>query len=375
VPVETALVLFDGMLKHNMVPPFKLEQIVIQPTTLCNLNCQYCYLPARNKSRRMSIAVAERLADALAEFQGQILVTWHGGEPLATGYEHFCDLLKPFFPLVKSGRVVHAVQTNATLINERWAELFRKHQFRVGISVDGPASLNVKRVNWHGLESFKRVKEGVAFLRKFQIEFSAIAVIGRESLPRAREIYHFFCELGCSSLGVNLEERVGVHRRTVSDDSAVLGFWTDLFEAWKTEPVIRVREIRHVLSWMNAISSGKISKSTIIEIFPCIGFNGDVVLLSPEFLGATSKTYQNFIIGNVLKNRLAELIEFGQTSSYVIDYVSGVNRCRRECPYFSACGGLSAGNKFYETGSTNATETLFCQNSVQRPIDALLNLI
>ena len=36
--------------------------VVMQPTTLCNLDCTYCYLPFRAIDRRMPVAVAEAVA-------------------------------------------------------------------------------------------------------------------------------------------------------------------------------------------------------------------------------------------------------------------------------------------------------------------------
>ena len=36
--------------------------VVMQPTTLCNLDCAYCYLPFRAADRRMPVAVAEAVA-------------------------------------------------------------------------------------------------------------------------------------------------------------------------------------------------------------------------------------------------------------------------------------------------------------------------
>src|SRR3954468_22648719 len=95
--------------------------VVMQPTTLCNLDCTYCYLPFRAVNHAMSPAVAESVAGSVnpwAAANDRFSVVWHGGEPLAAGREHLRALMRPFVG------VEHHVQTNATLIDDAWCELF-----------------------------------------------------------------------------------------------------------------------------------------------------------------------------------------------------------------------------------------------------------
>ncbi len=49
---------FSGMRGIASVPSY----VVMQPTTLCNLDCAYCYLPLRASDNRMPVAVAEAVA-------------------------------------------------------------------------------------------------------------------------------------------------------------------------------------------------------------------------------------------------------------------------------------------------------------------------
>jgi len=41
---------------------FSVEQMEMQPTLLCNLDCAYCYLSSRDKNRRMAPSIAKRVA-------------------------------------------------------------------------------------------------------------------------------------------------------------------------------------------------------------------------------------------------------------------------------------------------------------------------
>src|SRR3954452_9384880 len=102
---------WSGMRGISAVPTY----VVMQPTTLCNLDCSYCYLPFRQVDRKMPVAVAEAVAASVNPWArtGRFSVVWHGGEPLAAGRDHFAALLAPF-----AAEVEHHVQTNATLIDD-----------------------------------------------------------------------------------------------------------------------------------------------------------------------------------------------------------------------------------------------------------------
>src|SRR5207237_1381212 len=88
--------------------------------------------------------------------------------------------------------VQHHIQTNATLINQQWCDLFKKYKVRVGISIDGPQQLNdANRVTRSGKSTFDIVQKGVDFLKRNDITFHAIAVVTYESLAFAKEIFDF----------------------------------------------------------------------------------------------------------------------------------------------------------------------------------------
>lgn len=100
--------------------------LVLQPTSFCNLDCSYCYLPDRRSRQLMSLSVATACARSIEQQDSAypVSVVWHGGEPTATPIDVFQELLAPFEALRRAGRVRHEIQTNATLMNERWCDLF-----------------------------------------------------------------------------------------------------------------------------------------------------------------------------------------------------------------------------------------------------------
>ncbi|MEV4410578.1 cyclophane-forming radical SAM peptide maturase AmcB [Catellatospora sp. NPDC049609] len=346
--------------------------VVMQPTTLCNLDCVYCYLPLRRVDRRMPVAVARAVAaDAnVWAAQGRFSVVWHGGEPLAAGREHLAALMAPFGPAVE-----HHVQTNATLIDDAWCAFFAERGVRVSVSVDGPEELNGGRITRAGRPAYARIERGIAALRRHGLPFSALCVVGEPRPGVAARLYAYFLALGCDTLGVNIEEREGVNERPNGhDDTAVRAFWAELTAAWRAEPRVHVRELEWSLRYVGAVlddtADGLLPRT--LDPIPTIGHDGAVVLLSPELAGFDDPAYGDFSSGNVLTSPLSALLAQPGTG-WVPEFLVGIEACRGTCPYFGFCGGGHAANRYFEHGRFDGTETEHCRNSKINLLEGVLD--
>lgn len=369
---------------RDVATQFVVKTIVMQTGTLCNLDCKYCYLPHRMRNKKMPPLLASRVSDCLATLPGAdwpIHIVWHAGEPLAVGVSYLEELLQPFAELEHRGAITHVIQTNATLLNARWCALLATHNVRVGVSIDGPAWATTQRVDWTGTEAYPRILRGIELLKEHALPFSVIAVVGATSIQRAQELYSFFADLGCGSLGINIEEWEGKRRgREIIDDDRVEQFWEELFLAWRANPTLRIREFDRVLNYMDAVCNERISSATptspqVIDILPTVGWNGEVSVLTPELHDVCSEKYENFVVGNILTTPLGDVLKRAERALYMRDYLSGVAACMHSCRYFSFCRGGQASNKFFEFGSTNGGCTSFCRNTRQRLLEAVLRHI
>ncbi|MDG4762837.1 radical SAM protein [Solwaraspora sp. WMMD406] len=346
--------------------------VVMQPTTLCNLDCTYCYLPLRAANRRMPVSVAAAVAESVNGWAARqrFSVVWHGGEPLAAGREHLAGLLAPFSPDVE-----HHVQTNATLIDDAWCEFFVDRQIRVSISVDGPRARNDERRGRSGRPAYDQIVRGVETLRRHGIDFSALCVVSDPTPGLATELYEYFLGLGCDVLGINIEETEGLNTRSNAwSPQAVSGFWAELVGAWRRSPHIHLREVEWSLRYAAAVLDGHADQvlPRQLDPIPTIGYDGAVVLLSPELAGFSDPRYGDFSSGNVLTDSLAKILGTAQRAAWVQEFVAGVEACRTSCAYFRFCGGGHAANRYFEHGRFDGTETNHCRNSKIHLLEGVL---
>ena len=114
--------------------------VVIQATSLCNLDCSYCYLPDRQKRHQFDLNQLPLLLQRIYEspFWGPHLsILWHAGEPLTLPCSYYDEatkcLEKATAELQQQGVVIDQhIQTNATLINDQWAACIKRNQIEVG---------------------------------------------------------------------------------------------------------------------------------------------------------------------------------------------------------------------------------------------------
>jgi uncharacterized protein len=348
--------------------------IIMQPTTFCNLDCAYCYLPDRRRKRDMSTAVATAVASAIPDTwsaRAELEIVWHGGEPLAAGHRRLVELLEVFEPLRREGRIKHVVQTNATLITDDWCEVFGTFEVSVGVSLDGPRPANGNRLDLRGRPAFDRISSGIDVLRRHGIDFSAIAVVSADSVCGAAEILDYLEALDCRLVGFNMEEKEGAnHRGGTPSMELSRSFWRDVFTWTETHPTMPVREVQRMFDFLALDPVGR-ATDVAHDTIPSVAYNGDVVLLSPELVGIRDERYGDFVAGSVLVDSLPTIIDRAMELDYVREFTRGVQRCKATCEYFAFCQGSHAGNRYFEHGTFTATETQHCRNSTQAVVLAL----
>ena len=100
---------------------------------------------------------------------------------------------------------------------------------------------------------------------------------------------------------------------------------------------------------------------------------GNFSTFSPELLGLPSALYDGFALGNVLRDSVADALASARFLAMAHDVAGGVAKCRATCAWFRFCGGGAPANKYFENGSFDSTETLFCRLHRQALADVVLS--
>lgn len=164
-----------------------LLHIMIKPASnLCNLRCTYCFysdVSARRQTASYGIMreeVLEKLVRrAFAYANGEISFTFQGGEPTVAGKDFFRTFLRLVKTYQKANVQVHcAIQTNGTLLDEEWVDIFRQGGFLVGVSLDGIQELHdTCRITADGLPTYQLVEDKIALLKKAGVEYNVLCVV------------------------------------------------------------------------------------------------------------------------------------------------------------------------------------------------------
>ena len=178
----------------------------IKPVSFtCNLDCAYCFYLPKGEEQGMlhkGIMSDEVLEAFIPRYirdcpSDHVLFTWQGGEPLLAGRKFFEKAFAIQSQYAEGKVIENAVQTNATLIDDQWCELFKKHKVLLGVSIDGPALLHDQyRKGRDGSGSHEQVVRGIELLKKHDIPFNTLTCISQSNCDHPLEVYNFLKELG-----------------------------------------------------------------------------------------------------------------------------------------------------------------------------------
>lgn len=160
----------------------------LKMTLDCNGGCRSCYearIRAKKKTpydiekidARLDLIIEEERQKKDAGKETCKSPTFHGGEPLTMKKSDFEYLAKKIYRFWNHC----GIQTNGTLIDSEFIEIFKKYNFSVGISLDGDtADLNAGR--WNGKpelakEMTEKVLRNMESLKKAEISMSVITLL------------------------------------------------------------------------------------------------------------------------------------------------------------------------------------------------------
>ncbi|MEY1640443.1 radical SAM protein [Tenuifilum osseticum] len=149
------------------------ENIVLEVTQKCNLNCTYCingkYYNNISDRRSLSFETAITFIDFILSFnykqykRNNLTIGFYGGEPLLE-----IDLIKKIITYIEdkysSIAFKYKITTNGTLLKQN-IDFLIKNKFKITISLDGDKNHNIYRKFKNGKESYNIVVSNIDYLK------------------------------------------------------------------------------------------------------------------------------------------------------------------------------------------------------------------
>lgn len=167
----------------------------------CNLSCTYCFFLSKENlypndryfmdEETLEIYIRQLLQSSPGP---QVEIAWQGGEPMLRGldfYQRTVELAEKYRRADQ--QIQHTIQTNATLVDEKWARFFRQHNFLVGVSFDGPPAMHdTYRVDRKGKGTFDHVLRGWNCLQHHEVDTNVLCTVHAGNADHPLEVYKFF---------------------------------------------------------------------------------------------------------------------------------------------------------------------------------------
>ncbi len=350
--------------------------VMVKPAgPMCNLNCEYCFylekqkmFPKKNGWRMNDEVLEAYIRQTFASQKTpEVSFAWQGGEPTLMGIDFFRKVLALQKRHGKGRRVINALQTNGTLLDDEWAEFLAENDFLVGISIDGPAALHdCYRRDRHQAPTHARVMQGLAALIRHGVEFNTLTVVNRRNAREPLRVYRFLKEIGSRYMQfIPLVERAGAGPdcgfenqlapppdHGGADDDAVVTPWsvrsTDygsflctIFDEWVRGDVGRYYvQIFDVMLGLWAghgsslcVFSERCGNAVALE------HNGDV-------FSCDHFVYPKYRLGNLMETQLRDMVDSPVQRRFGMDKTDALPACCKNCEMLRFCNGECPKHRF-----------------------------
>lgn len=347
----------------------------------CNLSCTYCFFLSKenlypNDSYLMDEAMLETYIRQLLESSPgpQVEIAWQGGEPMLRGLDFYQRSVELAEKYRRAGQQIqHTIQTNATLVDDKWARFFRQHNFLVGVSFDGPPAMHdIYRVDRKGRGTFDQVWRGWDCLQRHGVETNILCTVHARNADHPLEVYQYFRDelkaryiqlipiverateqtIGLANQGwgglkgrdrpLYRQEGTRVTARSVSAEKFG-SFLIAIFDEWVKRDVGQVYVTTFDValgSWLGQHNSCLVAPSCGASL--ALEHNGDVYSCD-HFVEPLHR------LGNIKNTPLGALVASEQQRRFGDAKFDTLPQYCKQCPVLFACYGECPRNRFIET--------------------------
>jgi len=326
----------------------------------CNLRCSYCYYNKQDRSKKaMNLEILEETIREVCKYNtGDVRFFWHGGEPMLIGisfYEKAIELQEKFKKSAQ--KIINCIQTNGTLIDDKWSKFFKEKAIKVGISLDGPQKYHdYYRQYPDGKGSFGKIMEGIKILKKQKIEFGVVSVVTNQIVKTPEEIFKFFISHQITNtinfnplLGTNVGNGISFEKKGVQP-SLYIDFLIKIFDLWlknENNPHLKIYPLESIVRAFLGFPqedcrfAGECEKSLVID------YKGDI------FACCTYGYGDFFKFGNI-KDGLNSVLHSESFLKYK-KYLKEIRNACSKCQWYDICKGGCPFHHYIGNG-----KNLFC---------------
>lgn len=367
----------------------KGTHIMAKPVgAFCNLNCTYCFYLEKqsfyetNKMEVMSDTILEQFISNYLDMnknQPEVQFVWQGGEPMLAGLGFYKKVVKLQKQYGGDQSILNSLQTNGVELNDEWCEFLKEHKFHVGISIDGGADITgIHRVNKGNKSMFEDIMRGIRFLQKYNIPFTALACVTRDSCEKPLEVYNFF-----KDNGIHHMQFTPVVERVASEEEQEIGL------THSSPQNIQKDSSEYVTEWsvpegkygdfLNAIYDEWVSKdvgSIIVQNFEWslaswMGLSSNVCIFTSDCSGTLiiehngdvydcdHYMYPENLLGNIMETSIVTMANSQQQVEFGCNKGKVSERCRN-CEVFFACQGECPRHRFVWNEEAGEYESYLC---------------
>ncbi|MDQ0221838.1 radical SAM/SPASM domain-containing protein [Streptococcus moroccensis] len=323
--------------------------VMIKPTSsICNIRCKYCFYADVSSMRevtsygKMTPEITKNMIEQIyldLEDGDKLTLTFQGGEPTLAGLSYFENLVEVVNKQEKKINVQYAIQTNGMIITERWCSFFKKHNFLIGLSIDGlPEFHDLSRIDVKKRGTYFRVKKTKELFEKYQLDFNILCVLTNLLAREPKKVYKYLKEEKIEYVQFIpcLDDLIKTKKNKFAlTPQRFLSFYKKIFELWMRDlekgQYISIKLFDDIYNLfvngqVNACGMlGNCSIQYVIEadgsVFPC-----DFYVLD------------DFKMGNIQNERLRELFNSKQAQQFISEK-NPINIMCHSCPFKEACYG------------------------------------
>lgn len=307
--------------------------IILKVCNVCNLKCRHCYEAANSLSETdniiMPLSYLDRIFSLAQTEYRYVKYVWFGGEPLLCGLEYFEKAICLQKKHYHGNIIANHIQTNGTLLSEKFVDFFKKESFAISISYDGQYNELLR-------QKTEETLQGIGNCKSAHVACGILSVIHSKNYNHQIEMYQHIKQMGYPmkfnpifpSGAANENKAYLLDIDTYVDETIkFFKYWSEDKTAVPVSTFIQYVNLFCGFSGRNCVYSSCLYKWIDVDpdgsIFPCSRFSdrryviGNIQAINSIKAIFISEEYKN-IVSNAIERRLL---------------------CRKECSLYPLCNG------------------------------------